>query len=734
MLRKIHTSTLALMAAASAMGAAPARAQDAPIETAQAAPIETAQAVVEVNELPAVTVEGATLTKPAVRKPRKSAPAAPSAATSAPPPPAATASGDAGSPPEFSAEAANVEGAEAAGVETQSNVGIPADKIGTSVSVVTRAEIEGRQLRTVADALRGLPGVSVSQQGGTGNLTVVRIRGAESNHTLVRIDGVEANSTIDGLFDFSNLDTDDIERVELLRGPQSGIYGSSALSGVINIVTSDGRGPIRARGRVEGGSFGTKDVAAQVGGGTDRAHASFSVHRRETDGFNIAPFGSEDDGSDLTTFAFKGGVVVFDNLKITGGYRQSELNGDRDGFRGFDANGFNIANDDLSTFKSAVKLGHVAATLDTLGGDWIHTVNATYRETDTEDTDRSFGSTFANLIDERWTYGYTTTYRLQSPSTPGVRHFVTGLIEQAEEEFQQPTSANFQTERSRLGLAGEVRGEYFDTLFLTGTVRRDDNDTFDDYTSWRTHAALKVPDTPFRLHSSVGTGVKYPSFAELFGTFFRFTPNPDLVPETSLGWDAGIETTLFGGRGVIDVTYYNATLENEITEDFSQFPLITAVNLDGESTRQGIEVSGRYLITDGLSVGATYTYLEAEDPNGREEIRRAPHSGRADVSYAFLNGRGLFTLAANYNGSMLDVAFNLFDPTIDRIGLDDYWLVTAAASYKLTDGVEIYGRVENLLDTDYQENFGYETAGVAAYAGLKFSYDDPSTAHWAQYK
>lgn len=711
MSRSTFASYLMVSTAAAALGAGAANAQDA--QSPKAA------------ELPAVVVEGATLTKPKA-EPRKGADTAPSAADSAPPP--AASSGEGAAPSQATEpDASEVDPAAA-------DVGIPADRIGTSASVVTRAEIEGRQLRTVADALRGLPGVSVSQSGGTGNLTVVRIRGAESNHTLVLIDGVQANSTIDGFFDFSSLDTDDIDRIELLRGPQSGLYGTSALAGAINIVTSDGRGPLRASGRVEGGSFGTRDIAARIGGGTDKAHASFSAHRRETDGFNIAPFGNEKDGSDLTTLAFKGGVAVFDNLKITGGYRQADLNADRDGFNGFDAAGFNIANDEASKFNVDEKLGHLAATLDLFGGDWVHIVKASYHEKDLEDLDLAFGPSLSRLIDERWTYGYTTTYRLQSPSAPGVRHYFTGQIEQEDEKFRQPTAADFETERSRLALAGEVRGEYFDTLFLTGTVRRDDNDTFDDYTSWRTHAALKIPDTPFRLHSSVGTGVKYPSFAELFGTFFRFTPNPNLQPETSFGWDAGVETKLFGGKGVIDVTYYDATLKNEITEDFSLFPLITSINLDGESTRRGVEIAGRYLVFDGLSVGATYTYLDAEEPNGREEIRRAPHSGRFDVSYAFDQGRGLFTLAANYNGRMLDFAFNLFDPTINRIALDDYWLVTAAASYKIADGVEIFGRVENLFDTDYQEVFGYETAGAAAYAGLKFYYEDPSTAAWAKYK
>ena len=175
--------------------------------------------------------------------------------------------------------------------------GVPLEQVGSAVTVVTGEQLRAQQVRTAADALRSLPGVAVSRTGGFGNLTQVRIRGAEGNHTLVLIDGIEANDLADGEFDFSNLSAEDIERIEVIRGPMSGLYGSNAVGGVINIITRDGKGPLTVTMRSEGGSFGTRDLAVRASGGNDNAHAAVSYSLRDTDGFNISPRGGENDGS-----------------------------------------------------------------------------------------------------------------------------------------------------------------------------------------------------------------------------------------------------------------------------------------------------------------------------------------------------------------------------------------------------------------------------------------------------
>jgi vitamin B12 transporter len=597
---------------------------------------------------------------------------------------------------------------------------------GTAVSVLTRQDLEQQQIRHAADALRSLPGVYVSRSGGVGHETVVRLRGAESNHTLVLIDGVEVNQGASGLFDFSNLTTEDIERIEVLRGPQSGLYGSNAVAGVINIITRSGEGPLKLTAIAEGGSFSSNAFGAQLSGGSRQFHGFLSAQRRKTNGFNLSPEGTEDDGSQITTLSGSVGFRPFEGLLIKGSLRQSTNEGERDGFDAF-INNRNVSSDDLSSFQTRVRLGQVGAILETFDKAWLHEVRASYAETDTLDEDRGFFPRTFNGIDERRTWSYKTTLHLQSAALPGVRHTVTGLVEDQRQTFEQPSDSAFTFEKNRLSFAGELKGEYFDTVSLTGAVRHDDNDTFENFTSWRLAGALRIPTTGIKLHASVGTGVKDPSFGELFGQFSRFTPNPFLQPETSFGWDIGVEVTALQGRAVFDVTYFDSTLEDEISEQFTFNPAtgffdIVSVNLDGESQRKGVEVSARVLVFTGLTVGGSYTYLDATDPLGQEEVRRAPHTGRVDVNYGFADGRGNLNFAAHYNGRMLDNVFDLGVPPFGAViplALDDYWLATVAGSYEVAPGLKLFGRLENAFDTDYNEIFGRETAGLAAYAGIK---------------
>ncbi|MGZ5914919.1 MAG: TonB-dependent receptor [Hyphomicrobium sp.] len=226
------------------------------------------------TELPPIVVEGATLEAPkAVKKTTSQASA----------------------PVQGGTTGAEVTGTGKADASTQASDGVTIEQIGAAVTVVTRKDLENRQIRYAADALRNLPGLEVSQSGGIGNLTQVRIRGAEANQTLVLIDGVEANNPTDGEFDFSNLATADIERIEIIRGPMSGVYGSSAVGGVINIITRGGRGPLTFTARAEGGSFDTGGTTVGMSAGNDKGSIAISYDRRKTDGFNISPFGNEDD-------------------------------------------------------------------------------------------------------------------------------------------------------------------------------------------------------------------------------------------------------------------------------------------------------------------------------------------------------------------------------------------------------------------------------------------------------
>ncbi len=680
----------------------------------------------ETYELPPVVVEGATLDAKTKRQTAQPAPsgAASQQATSAS---ASNGGSDDG--------VGTLSGDAPAGDTTSGGTGsggVEARKLGTPVTVVTGEELKARQIRNAADALRSMPGVAVSSSGSGGSATQVRIRGAEGNHTLVIIDGVEANDTSIGEFDFSNLAADDIERIEVIRGGQSGLYGSRAIGGVINIVTRGGKGPLTFRGRVEGGSFGTRDVAGGVSAGNERGYFSAGYSYRETDGFNIAPLGNEDDGYDRRTFNLRAGVTVADGISLDVNLRNTRT------FSEFDAFGFaappgvlQTAEDSDNTSETVTWLGGGKLTWDMFGGGLTHVVGGNFNMTTLESTDPFSTATYDN---ERNRFFYLGTARFGS-TEQGLRHTLSGLIEKEMESFTPDIAFftdNEERERERIAYAAEYRGEILDRIFPTASVRHEDNDSFEDFTTWKTGLSVDLREIRLRPHASAGTAVALPGMFEQFGAVLgTFVGNPNLVPEESFGWDAGVEVTLVPGVAVVDVTYFESDLQNEIV-GFGD----TLINLDDESHRRGIEVAGRFNVTREITLGAAYTWLDASDPTGLAEVRRPEHTARFDVNYVFDHGRGNINLAAIYNGEATDLAFlNLAGPPFfgsQFVTLDEYWLVNVAASYKLAPGVELYGRVENLLDENYQEVFGFETADVAAYVGMRFTYEEEATRAWSE--
>jgi vitamin B12 transporter len=631
--------------------------------------------------------------------------------------------------------------------------GVPAYTVGNAVTVVTGEELRRQQVRYAGEALRSLPGVSVGRSGGFGNFTQVRIRGAEGNHTLVLIDGIEANNLSDGEFDFSNLSAEDIERIEVIRGPLSGLYGSNAVGGVVNIITREGRGPLTTTVRTEAGSLGTRDGAVRVAGGNERGHLAVSYQWRETNGFNIAPVGGEDDGSRLRTVNVRGGVRIIDGVTLDFTVRHSDKLADRDGFGNvFDpklAGSLAIAFDDSSVARDRILLAGAKLRWETLGGRLTHEFRANHNGTTTTDLDGSFNS-FSRNISDTMKLGYLATYRLDTSPNWG-KHSISGLVEKEDERFTPEGTFGDEKlrERGRMAYAGEWRAGFADRLFLTTGIRHDDNDNFQDFTTWRGGVSLALRELNLRPHASVGTAVKLPTMFEHFGSSQFFTPNPNLSPEKSFGWDAGIEFTLLNGKATLDVTYFRANLEDKIDgfffdEDLNSF---TARNLPGESTREGVEVATRFKVLEGVTLGLAYTYLDARNPGGEREVRRPPHGGRADLTYRFAGGRGTASLGAIYNGEIDDTVFplvpNRFPPppperpqpltfsSGQRLTLGEYWLLNAAVSYQLQPGVEIFGRVENLLDRDYQEAFGFEAAPIAAFAGVRLTFGGPDGMRWS---
>jgi vitamin B12 transporter len=246
---------------------------------------------------------------------------------------------------------------------------------------------------------------------------------------------------------------------------------------------------------------------------------------------------------------------------------------------------------------------------------------------------------------------------------------------------------------------------------------------FKNATTYRLAAAWQFRDIGTRLHASHGTAVTNPGFFELFGYYPDFfIGNPNLKPEESRSFDVGVEQKFFDNKLTLDVTYFHANLENEIVTVFAGFST-TVDNLVGTSQRDGVEVMLSAQLTDNLSLGGSYTYTKSRQPGGAPEVRRPKHMGNINANYAFAAGRGNVNLDVSYNGKQLDNEFASSTPE-SVVTLNDYVLVTLAASYKLTDNLEVYGRIENLVDQNYEEVFSYRAPGLGAFGGLRVKFGE----------
>jgi vitamin B12 transporter len=602
---------------------------------------------------------------------------------------------------------------------------VDANSIGSATTVITGEELRQRQITNVADALRMVPGVSVSRSGSVGGLTAVRIRGAEDNQALVLIDGIKANDTTNGVFDFASLLADDIERIEVIRGPQSGIWGSNAMSGVINIVTKSGENqPLTATASAEGGAFNSRQLSASIRGGNEFAHAAVSIVDAKTHGFNISPLGDEADGSERRNIRARGGFKVTPWLSFEGVLNKLDNKTDIDSFSGF-KDGFTVAGDQPdSTSTTDALLTKGTARLSFLDDRWITKIYGDYTRNDVESIEPFFNSLNES---EREKYGVVSSYTFEQNQLGGLKHTIVGLYEDETSSFKTSSIPGVSFERTVKSVAGEYRGEYFKQLFFRAAVRNDDSEEFGDFTTYSLSGAWKVPTTNTRFHASYGTGVVLPEMFQQFGSFPEFIPNAGLKAETSKGYDVGIEQAFWQRRAIVDVTYFNQNLEDEIDVVYSFRPDPTTgafgffgepINLAEESKRQGIEVSARVTPIDGLTISGSYTYLDATGGDGFAEVRRPEHSGSVNVAYAFAQGRGLVNLGVVYNGDMTDYAFDA-NFLRNTVTLQEYTLVNLSAHYDVTENIRLFGRVENLLDEDYQEVFGYETAPVAAYGGVR---------------
>ena len=582
---------------------------------------------------------------------------------------------------------------------------------GSAVSVLDQDQIEERQQVFAADLLRDLPGVALNRTSTNGSLTQVRVRGSEANHLLVVIDGVEVNDPAGGdEFNFGSLTSFDIASIELVRGPQSALWGSDAMAGILNITTRRSRDPVSASMFFEGGSFDTVNGGGRIGVASDRGSLDFSASRYETDGVSAAESGREKDGYENSTFGLNGRYALTDAFRVGFSSRYTD---DTIMFDGSSA-GLPVDTDD-ETDREQIQLS-IDAGLALLEGRWDNTLRYTYLDTDNE-TSGGFASMYAAKKDGVY---FQSTMNLGSRPQLD-RHRLTLGVDYEDEEYRQRTSFADQDQTlDNLGVALEFLTQPVDQLVLSASVRYDDNSEFQDVTTYRATGSYRIEETGTRFKGSFGTGQKRPTFTERFG----FSPdffigNPDLKPEKNEGFDIGVEQHFPGDRARVLVTYFNEKLEDEI--QLVGFPS-TPVNLDGKSRREGIELELHAILTDDLTLSANYTYTDSRQPEAApadgdvREIRRPRHQGVITLNHVFHDGRGNVNLNASYTGSQTDTVFTF---PAQLVTLDPYTLVNVTGEFAVTPWLTLFGRAENLFDESQADLFGFQNPGRGFYVGFR---------------
>ena len=575
-------------------------------------------------------------------------------------------------------------------IVTGTRIPSPLDQIGRSVSVISVEDLEIRQNQFVYDALNAVPGLQIVRSGSFGALTSVSLRGLPSDQTLVVQDGIVLNnpSSFGNGFNFARFDTTDVERIEVLRGAQSTLYGSDAIGGVINIITKDGRKGFAGDAFIEGGSFGTYHGSASVMGGNEIASGRLTIGGVSTRGFSSADEANgntEDDSFRNITLSSRGRLSPTPSLSLEGVVRFQDS---RNEFDGFDFLTGAADADEVSETNELAIAGIVTHTM--LDDRVENKLTISYFRNDR--LNLSDGIPSFDAIGTRVSYEYQATL------TPA--EWITVVAGAEYDEQESEVAVGFggnQTIETTSGF-GLVRLQPLSFLTINGGVRHDSSPEFSDETTFTVSAVAVAPQTETLFRGSFAEGFRAPTAGE-------FSFNPNLFAEFSRGWDIGVEQPLLGGRAILSATFFDQEIVDLIAFDLAAF---TFVNIQ-EFTSKGVEVALDTKLSDTISVNTAYTYTDALNLSTNIAAGNQPDH-RVSIEVAAKPTEKLtLSVGISYNGEEEDGA---------QI-LDDYVLVNLRGAYAISDNLSLYARLENLTDTEYQDNFGFGTAPISVFGGIR---------------
>ncbi len=571
--------------------------------------------------------------------------------------------------------------------------------------VISRQEIDDRQLTFVSEALQTAPGLAVFSNGLFG-LTSVRQRGAGPDKTLVLVDGIPVNdgSQPTGSYDFAGLDIDDIERIEILSGPQASLWGSDSIGGVVSLIS---REPAGLRATVDGGAFGTVRGSFGAGRSADRWAIGVTASHIRSDGIskadprnNYAAFGfpayhpSEEDGVETTTAGLRGWITVSDTVELDGSVRYNDSTTDIDGYRA--AVGYVLSDTD-DIYKSESVLSQARAVIQAPAG-FRHELSVSGYRLDRDS------------LGESGNYGYKANRRILRWT---VEHG--GLNDRASfkagaEHIDNRATLSTGDKRKLGGASAFVVARFRPTEPLTVTVsgRYDDPDNYKGVATGRVGASYAIGGG-VSVEGSFGQGFKTPSISQT-ACDFCYAPPVTLKPEHAEGYDGGFAWRSVDGRFSGRLTGFRTDIRDELA-----YRDLHYVNL-AKTRSRGVELTGEATLGGGFRVKGAYTYTDAINAiTGARQLRQPRNAGSTIL---FRRGSRVETaLTVRAESSQVDTTVDGFS-LVNRKG---FTVADIAAAYALNENVRLTGRVENIGDVHYQESFGFAQPGRAIYVGVRLA-------------
>lgn len=589
------------------------------------------------------------------------------------------------------------------------------EDVGSSVSIVTQEELQQGKYPNVVQALQKVPGLDIVQSGGPGGNAAAFIRGADSAQTQVLLDGIELNNPAspNRAFNLTNLTLENVDRIEVLRGPQSSVYGSDAMGGVINIISKRAREGGHAVISSEAGSYNSFNNMANVSYGSKPFEFSGGATYQDVGNISSADASYGNTEHDAYRNTSLSGRMRFMPSEMADGaatirYTRSNAGLDNMGGAGGDDPNRRYGNEEFFTRGEAS--GHFLKDEITTKVWTDYTNHNLFDNNDPNATSPEYlrSSYKGDLLD----FGTSAAWApvryfsaLIGGETQGERatsnYFSDGQYGPYEDDM------DWKSARTN-SVFLETKTSYNEKAYLNAGMRYDHHSIFGSRTTFRVAPAWHVTDMT-KLRGSVGTGFKAPSLVQLYSPY----GNPDLEAETSVGWDIGVDQQIIEDRLAAELTFFDNDYNNLITFNPSTYIL---ENIDSAYT-QGIEAALTSTVTQKLSVKGAYTYTNTENRQTDESLLRRPRNkGSVTVIYE-PTSRITSQLQWRVYGTRFDNDYSTFPPT--RVALAGYGIVDLAITFRASDTFDLYTRVENLFDQEYEEVLGYGTMGCTAVGGIK---------------